>query len=345
VSGAQVQLFDSDGPPDDRAPSAQRAVRSPVGLATDASLLAPLAVSLGPDVHLGTSSWHFPGWAGRVWDGDYQEATLSRHGLAAYSRHPLLRSVSVDRSFHRPVDASTFARLAAQVPEDFRFVVKSPAMITDAMLRDPDSGRGLRPNPTFLEARLALESFIGPAVAGLGSKIGALVFQLSPVGPERLCDRPALHAGLDALFAACAPALPAPAVLALELRDAALLTPELAALLRRHGVRYCLGLHDRMPSIQDQLPMLRALWPGPLVCRWNLQCGLRYARAKDLFAPFDRLQAPDPSTREVLARVIEATAAAGYGAFATINNKAEGCAPQSVIELARRIVSLKDQRP
>lgn len=317
------------------------AARSPVQPA-DFSTLGPLAASIGPRVHLGTSSWHFPGWAGLVWDREHPEATLSRHGLAAYSRHPLLRCVSIDRSFYRPVDAATYARMAAQVPEDFRFVVKSPALVTDAHLRDPDSGRSLQPNPAFLDPQLALESFVGPAVAGLDRKIGALVFQLSPLGAARLRDAGYLHARLDALFAACAPALPPPAVLALEVRDAALLTPGLAALLKRHGVRYCLGLHDRMPAIEDQLPMLRALWPGPLVCRWNLQRGLQYAQARNLFEPFDRIQAPDPGTRMVLARVIAGTVAAGYAAFATINNKAEGCAPASVIELARQIA---DQAP
>lgn len=274
-----------------------------------------------------------------MWDREYPEATLSRHGLAAYARHPLLRCVSVDRSFYRPVDAATFARMAAQVPEDFRFIVKAPALITDAHLRDPDSGQSLQANPTFLDPALALESFIEPVVAGLGGKIGALVFQLSPLGAAWLRTADDLLARLNALFEASAAALPRPALLALEVRDGALLTPALATLLRRHGVRYCLGLHDRMPPIEDQLPMLRALWPGPLVCRWNLHRGLQYAQAKDLFAPFDRLRAPDPRSREALARVIAGTVAAGYAAYATINNKAEGCAPLSVVELARRVVA------
>ena len=328
MTGAQAQLFDAVGTPGDGS--------SPVA-AANAATLAPLAASLGPRVHLGTSSWHFPGWAGLVWDREYPEAMLSRHGLAAYSQHPLMRCVSVDRSFYRPVDAATFARMAAQVPEDFRFVVKAPSTITDAQLRDPESGRGPQANPSFLDPRLALESFIAPAVAGLGSKIGALVFQLSPLGHGHLRDRAALLAALDTLFAVCAPALPAPGVLALEVRDGALVTADLAALLKPPGVRYCLGLHERMPPIEHQLPMLRALWPGPLVCRWNLQRGLRYTQAKDLFAPFDRLQAPDPATRSALARVIAGTVATGYAAYATINNKAEGSAPLSVVELAKAI--------
>lgn len=92
--------------------------------------------------------------------------------------------------------------------------------------------------------------------------------------------------------------------------------------------------------------MLRALWPGPLVCRWNLHRkhgGHGYEEAKQLYAPFDALVDPDPDTRDVLARVIVATAAAGFHSFVTINNKAEGCAPLSVIALARAVGLLRSE--
>jgi hypothetical protein len=85
--------------------------------------------------------------------------------------------------------------------------------------------------------------------------------------------------------------------------------------------------------------MLRATWPGDLVCRWNLQRGQRYARAKDAWAPFDRLQAPDLPTRTALARVAAATLNAGHRVFITINNKAEGSAPHSVVAFAESLLA------
>src|SRR5690606_9279411 len=33
--------------------------------------LRALAERLAPRLHMGTSSWHFPGWAGLVWDGEH----------------------------------------------------------------------------------------------------------------------------------------------------------------------------------------------------------------------------------------------------------------------------------
>ena len=288
--------------------------------------------------HLGTSSWHFPGWAGQVWAREEAEATLSRHGLAAYAQHPLFSCVSLDRAFYRPLDAATYAGLAAQVPQGFRFVVKAPAMITDAVLRAPGTGQALQANPGFLDAAAAVSLCAQPAAQGLGARLGVLVFQLSPLPDRWLHDEAALFNRLQQLWQAVLPVLPPGARAALEVRDAGLLTPRLAALLRACGVRYCLGIHDRLPDAAEQVPLLRALWPGDLVCRWNLQRGQRYAEARDRWAPFDRLQAPDPTTREVLARVARATLDAGHAVFITVNNKAEGSAPASVLALAESLL-------
>ena len=102
--------------------------------------LQALATALPHHVYIGTSSWTYPGWAGLVWDQAYAEPLLSKHGLAAYSQHPLMRTVSLDRTFYRPLSASQYAAYAAQVPDDFRFVVKAPSIVTDAMVR-AEAGR------------------------------------------------------------------------------------------------------------------------------------------------------------------------------------------------------------
>lgn len=291
-------------------------------------------------LRLGTSSWNFTGWAGLVWAQAYPEARLSREGLPAYAAHPLLRTVSLDRAFYRPLDAASYSALGAQVPADFRFVVKAAALVSDAVQRD-GGGRAERSNPNFLDPGLALEQCLRPAVEGLGDKLGVLVFQLSPLPPAWLHDPVRLEQQLERLWQALLPELPTDSRLALELRDPELLQPWLASHLKAFGVRYCLGLHDRMPVIERQLPMLRATWPGDLVCRWNLQLGQSYAGAKDRWAPFDKLVAPDLPTRQGLVKVMAGTLAAGHNVYVTVNNKAEGCAPCSVLELARALAALQ----
>ena len=344
TTSEQDDLFGEPASPPNEARRREPSTASAAALlpaAVDAQVQAvadELRVRFAGRLHLGTSSWSFPGWAGIVWGREYSESMLSRRGLFAYAAHPLLRTVSLDRSFYRPLERATYAALAAQVPVDFRFVVKAAALVTDATLRDPDTGKGLQPNPHFLDPDTALRECVEPARDGLGDRLGVLVFQLPPWPAAWLKNVPALHERLEALWLRVVPALPPSARVAVELRDPSLLTPGLAQLLKRCGVRPCVGLHDRMPAVAEQLPMLRAAWPGDFVCRWNLQRGLRYAEAKGLWEPFDRLQAPDPATREALARVIVGTLAAGFSAFVTINNKAEGSAPLSVLELAREVL-------
>lgn len=302
-------------------------------------LASELEAAFGKRLHLGTSSWYFPGWSGLVWDArEYNEAELSRHGLAAYARHPLLRTVSLDRTFYRAIDAATYAKLARQTPDDFRFVVKAPSEITDAVLRATETGAPLQDNPFFLDPRRALTTAVLPAADGLGDKLGALVFQISPLSAVWLRNSNALLDRLSALWRTVLPAMPAAAITAIELRDARMLTPRLIAHLAQHGVRYCVGLHDRMPPMARQAQAANASAPGDFICRWNLHQGLRYNQAKAQWAPFSRLQAPDVETREALARAVVTALAGGHRAFVTINNKAEGSAPLSVIELAKAIL-------
>lgn len=343
VSSPPDARADEDGEPGaaPRAPSAKRRRPGPQPQPADDALIT-LAQALSPRIHLGTSSWSYPGWQGVVWAGRHGESLLSRSGLPAYACHPLLRAVSIDRGFYQSLTASQFERYAAQVPADFRFTVKAPSMVTDALVRRED-GRGREPNAAFLDPRLAVESFVAPALEGLGDRIGALVFQLSPLPLQQLArmseamDR--LHAMLRAL-PALSPVAPH-GVVAIEVRDPEWLTPDFVALLKDTGARYCLGLHPKLPPIDRQLPLLRAMWPGPLVCRWNLHPRFGpygYEEAERQYGEYDAMVDPDVETRAVLAKVIRATAEAGQPVYVTVSNHAEGSAPLSVHALARAIV-------
>ena len=303
--------------------------------------LNELAESLSGNIRLGTSSWNYPGWDQLVWDGEYSETILSRHGLPAYAQHPLFRTVSIDRSFYRPLNVAQFANYASQVGQDFRFVVKAPSLITDALVRD-ESGRGMKVNSHFLNAAEAAQMFVEPALEGLGSKLGALVFQISPLPGHWLANIPKLIDQLHHLLATIPSLKPrAPeGVVAVEVRDPQWLTPQFVNALRATGATYCMGLHAKMPRIAEQLPILRALWPGPLVCRWNLNPlhgAYGYEEARDLYSPYDKMIDPDLETRAELVRVITGTANAGQNVYVTLSNKAEGSAPLSVIELAKAI--------
>jgi len=302
-----------------------------------------LAQQLPAQLRFGVSTWSYPGWEGLVWDGEYDPATLSKHGLGAYHRHPLLRTVCVDRSFWRPLTAGQYAAYAGQVDDGFRFVVKCPASVTDAQIRG-DEGKARDPNPEFLDPGLAIERFVQPALDGLGAKLGVLVFQLSPLPWSWLGQPASLLDRLGGMLAAVRQTLAARTrvVVAVEVRDPELLNQALVDTLKAHGATFCLGLHGKMPPIEEQLPVLRALWPGPLVCRWNLNRifgAYGYADAQKKHGPFNAIVSEDPHTRAVLARTVRGITGAGQPAYVTVSNDAEGCAPLSIQKLAQAIAA------
>jgi len=332
----QPGLFETSVPPVRR-----KATAGDVRPAMDSPLLqAPV---LPTDIRLGTSSWFFPGWRGLVYDGVHPQVTLSRKGLAAYGEIPMLRTVSLDRTFYAPISAVDYARYSSQVPEHFSFVVKAPAIVCDAVMRD-EEGRGKVANPHFLDAAIAAREFVLPCLEGLKGKAGPLVFQVSPLPRGLVEDASLIVERLEAFFAALPQELGKHRpIYALELRNPELLTPRLMRMLGRAGVRYCVGLHDRMPEVERQEAALKALdgdTPGDLVVRWNLHRGFLYQAAKQRYEPFDKLVDEDGETRRILARMAAAAFKTGRKVWITANNKAEGSAPLSLLKLAEEIAQI-----
>ena len=293
-----------------------------------------IAARLPAGVRLGTSSWHFPGWATLVYDRLADERVLAREGLGAYAQHPLLRCVGIDRTFYTPIPAAEFRHYAEQVPAEFRFVVKAPMLCTAASMRGEPGGHAV-PNPRFLDAAFAAERFVGPCMEGLAGKTGAVVFQFPPLG-RAFTARPQLFAErLEAFLSA----LPRGPLYAVELRDHALITAAYRDALAAAGAHHCLGLHPRMPVASEQARETGVDHSGPLIVRWNLHAGFAYDEAKARYAPFTRLVDEDITNRVSLARLCLDAAARSQPAFVIANNKAEGSAPLTLIRLAEQIVA------
>ena len=303
-------------------PTQGRLFEDTVGPADVPDRVHTLARQIPAKARLGTSSWSFPGWSGLVYDRAAPEALLAREGLAAYALHPLLRTVSLDRTFYAPLPASALAAYARQVPEGFRFLVKAASQCTSPR------------EPTFLDPSFAADQVVAPFLEGLGAKAGPLVFQFPPLPeahtrhPERFSER--LHAFLSAL--------PRGPLLAVEMRDRSLLGRSYAEALADAGARPCLSLHPRLPGLSQQRGLAGATLDGPFIVRWMLHPGRVYDEARAAYAPFDRLQEEDPAGRDSVADLAVAHLARGHEVYVTINNKAEGSAPLSVRRLAERLV-------
>lgn len=319
---SQLDLFGHPSVPEQSREGACPAAR-------DAELQR-LASRLSPRIRLGTSSWAFSGWAGVVYDRPLPGRVLSRDGLATYARHPLLRTVGLDRTFYAPISEDDYRRHAEQVPEGFRFLVKAPQSLTAAYLFE-----SREPSPHFMDPAAARDLFVSPCRAGLGAAAGPLVFQFPPQGRSVTRDPAAFATRLQRFLER----LPDGALYAVELRDRELLGPETMRALEASGARLCLSVHARMPPVQVQAAAATSLGRGPLVVRWNLHAGFADEEAKSRYAPFDRLVDEDPATRVAIAALCRDCAARGDDAWVIANNKAEGSAPLTLERLARAIVA------
>jgi hypothetical protein len=132
-------------------------------------------------------------------------------------------------------------------------------------------------------------------------------------------------------------ALPEGPVYALEWRDAAILGPDYHAMLEDAGAVHAPCAHPRMPPVDEQGVDPARL--RTLVIRWLLGQGRRYEEARAAYAPFDRLVEPDPDVRRRIVDMLAAATRAGRAGLVIVNNKAEGSAPLSVVELARGLAT------
>jgi uncharacterized protein YecE (DUF72 family) len=318
----QLALFAFEPAPDRKA----------VGAAVQPEEVEALGRALPREVHLGGSTWSFPGWAGLVYDRTHTPSKLAREGLAAYARHPLLRAVGVDRTHYSPVEAVELAQYREVVPEDFLFLVKAHEACT--LARFPDHARygsqKGQENPLFLDPRYATDQVVAPFAEGIGIGSGALLFQFAPQSlgsPAAFAER--LHAFLAAL--------PLGPVYAVELRNRELITADYGDALAAVGACHCHNVHPRMPDVRAQARLARTERGAMTIVRWLLGPGMTYEEAGRRYAPFNRLAAPDPAGRAAVADLARWAVEGARPFLCTINNNAEGCAPLSVIELARAI--------
>jgi uncharacterized protein YecE (DUF72 family) len=304
-----------------------------VDVAPSAMAHRELAAALPSGVRLGTMSWSYPGWKDVVYASKGSTKELSELGLTAYAEHPLLRAVEIDRSYYEPLSAGAYRRYAEQVPDDFRFLVKAheDAVVRRYPLHARYGKKRGAANARYLDASYVTDTVVAPLVEGLASKLGAILFQFPP---ELEVAEPGAFAERLQRFLC---ALPAVARYAVEVRNPELLTREYAEALVAGGGLHCHNLWTTMPPLGAQARLIPPVARSPLVVRWLLRHGDPYAGASERFAPFDRLAEPDPQNRDRVADLVARADAHGVPAIVLVDNKAEGCAPLGIVELARAI--------
>ena len=296
--------------------------------------LRSIADRLPEQVKFGTSSWSFPGWADIVYPRNVSMSALSREGLPLYVKHPLLRTVGIDRGYYAAIPEDDLRHYANQLPTGFPTVAKVPAAFTTPIhLGHGSSARGT-PNPSFLDAKAFTDTVARPFLAAFREHTGALVleFPLLPRGhrlpPNAFADR------LDDFLKQ----IPAELPYCVELRDRDLLTPAYAQVLAHHSVAHVFNYWTAMPLPADQLPIAPLDSAPFVVLRLMLRPGTQYAKRKESFAPFDSIVEPDEEMRQQVVDLIELARSLNRVALVLVNNKAEGSAPLTIEQLAQLIV-------
>jgi uncharacterized protein YecE (DUF72 family) len=292
---------------------------------------ARIASELPPNLYFGTSSWSFPGWAGIVYPRARSTAELARNGLREYARHPLLTTVGIDRSYYAPLPIADLRSYSDQLPNGFRCCIKAPAAVTAYTLGPPQS-RGQH-NPEFLSIDRLVEDLLAPLDAAFREHTGPIILEFPPfargagLAPDAFLDR------LEFFLMH----LPAGFEYAIELRDRTLLTPRYRQLLSVHGVAHTYNLWSAMPMPAEQA---RVVPPDDLpmsIVRLLLKPGTWYEEQREAFRPFDRLVAPDESMRRDVVTVANRALQRQKRVYILVNNKAEGCSPLTIVELAKRL--------
>ena len=106
-------------------------------------------------VRIGCAGWQLRG-ADETFEGDGSQ-------LSRYAR--IFTAVEINSSYYRPHRRATYARWADSVPDDFRFAVKVPRIITHVN--------------RLADSTDLVELFLEQA-EGLGAKLGTLLVQLPP---------------------------------------------------------------------------------------------------------------------------------------------------------------------
>jgi len=160
-------------------------------------------------LYVGTSGYSYKEWKGSFYPEDLPASRM----LSYYGSQ--FRSVEINNTFHRMPQAALLESWAAEVPADFKFVLKAPQRITHVQrLKDADDA----------------VSYLFDVAGTLKERLGALLFQLPPSLKK---DLPLLRDFLSLL--------PPGRRAAFQFRHRSWFDDEVLGLLQKNGAALCIA--------------------------------------------------------------------------------------------------------
>ena len=178
----------------------------------------------------GTIRTGIGGWTFEPWRGHFYPSDLKQKDELHYASRQL-RVIEVNGTYYSTQKPETFAKWAADVPEDFVFSLKATRFVTNRRV--------------LAEAGESMQKFLSSGISELGHHLGPLLWQFAPTKKFDPVDFEA--------FLKLLPARQDGIVLrhAVEVRHDSFKTPDFVALLETYGVAPVCAEHFDYPMIAD----------------------------------------------------------------------------------------------
>jgi uncharacterized protein YecE (DUF72 family) len=296
--------------------------------------LESLRERLPPTVQFGTCGWIYPGWHGIVWSEVRTEAELEQNGLIEYATHPLLTTTYFEHDREEYADGRELRLYAAQLPPEMHCVMQvhpevTTARFTHQNLSGVARGRAGQVNPHFLDSHFFRTEILDAYRNAFGERLGPFLFTFPPtlaragISPEPFAER------LERFLID----IPEDVACAIELREPQFLTLDYARVLAKQGVGHVFTTWPGMPALVEQA---RSVATSPEIMIQVLDPTAGRPHRRERLLPFDQIRAPEQKMRHAIVDLLVATR--GIPTYVLVHNEAEGCAPLTVLALARMLV-------
>jgi uncharacterized protein YecE (DUF72 family) len=175
------------------------------------------------NIRIGVGGWTFAPWRGPF----YPKGLRHAGELAWASRR--LGAIEINATYHSLQSPESFARWAAETPEDFMFTVKASRFCTNRR--------------TLGDADGPIARFLSQGLTELGDRLGPILWQFMPT---KRFDAQDLERFLDLLPASLDGR---PLRHCIEPRHESFADPRFAALCGERGVAICLSDHETYPDV------------------------------------------------------------------------------------------------
>ncbi len=170
------------------------------------------------------------GWTFEPWEGTFYPDMLSKKRQLEHASKEL-RTIEVNGTYYSSQKPETFARWAAEVPEDFVFSLKASRFVTNRKV--------------LAEAGESMQKFLTQGLTELGPHLGPILWQFAPTKKFEPED----FEGFLKLLPEKQDGLPLRHVV--EVRNPTFQTAEFVHLLDKYKIAVVLAEHADYPMIAD----------------------------------------------------------------------------------------------